>query len=323
MADSITRDDLGQALIPPEYATQIIQDAPKASVMLSRANVQTMSTKTRTQPVLSQKPMAHWVGGDNGLKQTTKQMWKDLTITAEELAAIVPIPEAVLDDANIPLWPQVMPRLASAIGYKLDEAALFGTDKPSSFPTAIIPGAIAAGNTVTEGTGKDLAQDVASLGLKLAQEGYAANGFATAPGFNWKLVGMRSDQGAPIYTPSLSADSPSALYGYPLNEVNNGAWNPTVASLLAADWSNFVVAVRQDITYKLLDQAVISDESGKVVMNLAQQDMVALRVTFRVGFQIANPVNDVQSDETKRYPAAVLVPASAPSGQSDATKAAK
>lgn len=307
--DIISTGDLGGGLIPTEYATQIIQDAPKSSVLLTRARQIPMSTRTRTQPVLDSKPMAYWVGGDTGLKQTTKQAWSGLTITAEELAAIVPIPEAVIDDSAIPLWPEVMPRLAAAIGYKVDQAGLFGVDKPSSFPTAIIPGAIAAGNVVTESAAKDLAKNVAEMGQQLAEEGYAANGFASAPGFNWRLVGLRNANGSPIYSPSLAEGNPATLYGYGLNEVTNGAWDSSIASLLAADWSNFVVGVRQDITYKLLDQAVITDDDGKVILNLAQQDSVAMRVTFRVGFQIANPVNDVQPDKTKRYPASVLAPA--------------
>lgn len=130
----ITSSDLGGGLIPTEYATQIIQDAPKSSVSLTRMRQIRMSTRTRTQPVLDSKPIAYWVGGDTGLKQTTKMKWSGLSITAEELAAIVPIPEAVIADSGIPIWPEVMPRLASALGYKLDQSTLFGVDKPSSFP---------------------------------------------------------------------------------------------------------------------------------------------------------------------------------------------
>ncbi len=64
--------------------------------------------------------------------------------------------------------------------------------------------------------------------------------------------------------------------------------------------------------YKLLTEAVIQDaDSGDIVYNLAQQDMVALRVTFRVGFQVANPVTLSNDDSPTdphitRYPFAVL-----------------
>lgn len=39
--------------------------------------------------------------------------------------------------------------------------------------------------------------------------------------------------------------------------------------------------------------------------------MVALRVFFRAGWQIANPVNRVNSNNETRYPFAVLKPAAA------------
>ena len=307
--DMIGADDLGGGLIPTEYSTQIIQDVPKQSVILSRARQMPMSTRTRTQPVLDSKPLAYWVGSDTGLKQTTKMKWAGLSITAEELAAIVPVPEAVINDAGIPIWSEVMTRLTAAIGYKLDQAAIFGTDKPSSYPEGIVPQAIAAGNKLTQGT--DLAADVATMGQKLAEQGFDMNGFASQPGLNWQLVALRSSNGTPIYQPSLSADTPGTLYGFPLQEVNNGAWDATQAVMIGADWTNFVVGVRQDITFKMLDQAVITDDDGKVILNLAQQDCVAMRVVFRAGFQIANPINDVQPDKSKRFPAFVIQPKAA------------
>ena len=82
--------------------------------------------------------------------------------------------------------------------------------------------------------------------------------------------------------PSLASGAPSTLYGFGLNEVDNGAWDATKAVLLGADWSNFVVGIRQDITYKVFDQGVISDTAGNVVYNLMQQDAQAMRVVMRV-----------------------------------------
>lgn len=99
----------------------------------------------------------------------------------------------------------------------------------------------------------------------------------------------------------------SNLYGYPLNEVKNGAWDATKAVLLAADWSKFVVGIRQDMTYQLFDQGVISNADGKVLYNLMQQDAKALRVVMRVGFQVANPITRVAAKGTQ-YPAGFITP---------------
>lgn len=304
----INRGQPGGPAVPEPIANEIIQELPKSSVLLERARRVRMGSKTLKQPVLSALPDAYWVNGDTGLKQTTKAEWDNLTITAEELAAIVVVPDALFDDSNVPIWTEVRPLLTEAIGRKVDEAGLFGADTPASWPTAVVPAAIAAGNAVEAGTGADLAADVASLGQVLAEDGFAANGFASKPGLNWQLVGLRNAQGTPIYTPSLSQGTPSSLYGYPLNEVTNGAWDASQAELLAADFSKFVVGVRQDITFQIFDTGVISDENGAVVVNLMQQDAKALRVVFRVGFQVANPLTRVNGDVESRYPAAVLVP---------------
>ena len=69
-------------------------------------------------------------------------------LDAEEIAAIVPVPEAVVDDAEIDLWAEVQEGLAEAVGVALDQAVFAGTNKPASpGRRRIIPGAIAAGNT--------------------------------------------------------------------------------------------------------------------------------------------------------------------------------
>lgn len=307
--ESINRADADETLVPDAVSRDVLQELPSQSAVLARARQAQMSTKSMKQPVLSALPDAYWVNGDSGLKQTTKAEWGNLVITAEELAAIVVIPDAYLNDAAIPLWDQVRPLLVEAIGRKVDGASLFGTDKPASWPTAVVPGSVAAGNTQALGTTEDIGSDVAALAEKISQDGFAVNGFASRPGFNWNLIGQRNAQGAAIYQPDMQGRPGGNLYGYPLNEVTNGAWQSDAAQLIAADWSKFIVGVRQDITFKMFDQGVISDEAGNVVVNLMQQDSQAMRVVFRVGFQVANPLTRVNQDQASRYPAGVLTPA--------------
>lgn len=304
----ISRDASDDPLIPVPVSTQIIQDMPKQSFMLQRARRVQMSTKSQRQPVLDVLPQAYWVAGDAGLKQTTAIDWKNVVLVAEELAVIVPIPEAYLDDAQVPIWDEVRPRLVEAIGAKIDAAALFGVDKPSSWPTAIYQSAVAAGNTVTAGTGADFAQDVAALGELIAQDGFAVNGFASRPGLKWKLVGLRSQDGTPIYQPDLQSGGGGNLYGYPLSEVVNGSWDANDAELIAGDWSCAIIGLRQDITWKIFTEGVISDADGKVVHNLMQQDSIALRVTMRVAFATSNPVTALNTNAVTRFPFGVVVP---------------
>lgn len=307
----ITRAGSGSdPLVPEPVSTMIIQELPTQSAVLQRARHITMAAKTQRQPVLDVLPMAYWVAGDTGLKQTTTQQWKNVILTAEELAVILPIPEAYLADVDVPLWDEIMPRLVEAIGGLIDSAALFGVNRPTTWNTSIYEGAVAAGNTYAMGTGVDLAQDVTHIGEQLAQDGYSVDGFIVRPGFNWHLVGMRSaTQNFPIYQPNLQGTPGGMLYGYPLSEVDNGSWVESQAQLIAGDWDDALLGLRQDISFKVFTEGVISNDTGGIVVNLMQQDSVALRVTMRVAFCIANPVTRLNPNSATRFPFSVLTSA--------------
>jgi HK97 family phage major capsid protein len=295
------------ALVPEPLAEDIIQQLPAESAVLKMARTVPMSTRTERLPVLDVLPQAYFVSGDSGLKQTTSMQWKNVTLVVEELAALVPIPDAYLADTNIPLWDEVRPRLVEALGRAIDGACLFGTNKPSTWSPAIIPAAIAAGNIITDSS-PDIPAAVASLAERVALDGYTnINGWIIRPGFKWRLLRVRSSgSGEPIYMPDLQNGRGGSLYGYPLQEVSNGAWDPTVADMLLGDWSMAIIGQRQDITFKLFDQGVIVDDTGKVIYNAAQQDGQIMRVVMRLAFATANPVTNLNTNATTRYPFGVL-----------------
>ena len=309
--DVITRSDVP---IPTEEVGELLKVMPEESVLLKRARRQPMSTKTVKQTIMTTLPDAYWVDGDTGLKQTTKQSFSQPTMTAEELAVIAVVPDAVIDDSSLPIWETLRPYLAEAIGKKVDQAAIYGIDKPTSWPLALVPGAIAAG-VITPGNlaatpadqRKDAGQLVADLGLKMARDaGANLAGLIAQAGTGWELDRIRDADRRPIYDGVAGA-----LRGVPFDELKNGAWTgvgtgDTAVPLIGVDWSQVYIGIRQDITVKMLDQAVISDADGKVIFNLAQQDAKALRIVFRVGYQAVMPVNHQQLDPTKRFPAGVI-----------------
>jgi HK97 family phage major capsid protein len=296
-------------LVPEPFVADVIKEMPRSSAVMQLARRVPMSTKSLRQPVMSVLPEAYFVNGDTGRKQTTAVEWENLDLVAEEIAVIVPIPESYLDDSAIPVWSEVRPYIAEAFGRRLDRTALFNEARPSTWGEAVLNTAVASGNTVTEGSGEDLAEEVAELLQTLAEKGVDPNGFATAPGFRWRLTRLRTTDGMPIYAPP-AGDQPASLYGVQLPAVTNGGWLPTVASLLVGDWTKAIWGVRQDMTFKVFTEGVISDDSGNVVLNLMQQDSIALRVVARFGWQIANPVNPVHTTEATRSYFGALLPAS-------------
>ena len=304
----ITRSD-AEALIPVEESKEIITAVRQSSAALSlMRKLPNMTAKQRTLPVLSSLPVAGFVNGDNGLKAVSAAAWDKKIITAEEIAVIIPIPEAVLDDAQYDVWAELKPSIVEAFGKVIDSAIFFSVNKPTSWENGIVTSAIAKGNVITRSNVSDIVQDINLLMGKVEEDGFDVTGFAGDISNKSSLRGLRDQNGGLLFQPSLTADTPSTLYAQPINYVKNGSWDKTQALLVGGDFSQAVYAIRQDMTYKILDQAVISDGDGRIIYNLAQQDMVALRCVMRLGWQLPNPVTALNPDGTTRYPFAVLAP---------------
>ena len=310
----IARSDAA-ALIPEEVSREIVQGVAETSACLRLfRRLPNMSRKQQRVPVLSALPTAYFVNGDTGFKQTTEQAWENKYLNAEEIACIVPIPEAVLDDADYDIWAEVRPRIVEAFGVVIDAAILFGTNKPASWPASILYGATRAGHVVALGTGADIYDDIMGENgvISLVEEdGYMVNGHIAAMTMKAKLRGLRDTNGQPIFVRSMQDRTRYELDGEPMEFPANGAFDVTKALMFSGDFRQAVYAMRQEITYKVLTEAVIQDDTGAIVYNLAQQDMVALRAVMRLAWQVPNPVTRLQPTEAQRYPFAVLTPAAA------------
>jgi Phage capsid family len=296
------------ALIPIEQAREIIKLVAQSSTVLSMARrAPNMASHQRQLPVLSVLPIAYFVAGDGGLKQTTETGWEGLVLTAEEIACIVPVHQSVFDDAAYPLWEEIRPDIASAIGLTLDRAVFFGTNKPASWPTPVDAGARAAGNIAVRGTNQaatgGISGDLSDLYSTVEDDGYDVTGLLLNPRFRGLLRQARNTLGD-----QLDELVGGTVYGFEPTYGLRGAW-PTGLSAtegFAGDFTQMILALRQDISYTIADQGVISNDAGQVVLNLLQQDSIALRVVFRAAVQIANPVTPDQPDAAQRYPFAVL-----------------
>ena len=296
---NITRTDV-DSLIETQVANEIFEGVIKDSKALSmfRRLPNMTSDKTKLR-VLDSLPVAYFVdeSTNNGRKNTTKMAWDKKFINAAELAVIVPIKENVLNDSSIDIWSEVRPRIVEAFAKKIDNAMFFGVDKPTDWRKGLVPSVIDAGAEVTE-TGK-LYSDINDVMTKVEESGYEVNGILGGVGLKGKFRMMTDTTGQPLNTTEIGSIRRAFM--------DNGVWDKSKSTLIAGDFSQAVYAIRQDVTYKILDQAVIQDTDGSILYNLAQDDMVALRVVMRLGWEIPNPVNALNGTEA-RFPFASLKP---------------
>lgn len=303
-------------LIPEPVTREIMQGAIAESAVLRMGRrLANMSSKTQTINVLDALPSAYFVNGeatDSGaeqgaFKQTTKMAWDKKKLYAEEIAVIVPIPEAALDDSDYDIWGEVKPRLTEAFGKVIDAAILFDTNKPSTWRAGVVPSAIAAGNGVPIGTSVfDDIMGESGLIAKVELDGFNPNGVMSAIQMRGKLRGLKDTTGQPIFKSDMQGATRYGLDGMDMYFPMNGAFDPAQAQMIVGDWSQLVYAIRQDMTFKIFTEGVIQDPTTKAITyNLMQNDMVALRAVMRLGWEIANPINAYNADIENPFPFSV------------------
>jgi HK97 family phage major capsid protein len=315
----IDRSDAA-ALIPQDVSAEILKHIPeKSSVMGLARKLPNMSRAQKRLPVMSALASAYFVNGDTGKKQTSEVNWENKYVNAEELAVIVPISEAVLDDADYDIWGEVKPSIEEAFGLAIDQAVLYGTNIPAAWTTdlgaaGLVAGATAAGHVVSQALFADLyeaimaetAGGVDGVLMRIEADGFMASGHIAAMSLRGMLRGVRDANGQPIFVRSMQDLSRYELDGSPIHFPLNGAIVEASSLLISGAWNQLVYSMRTDITYKILTEAVIQDGAGNIIYNLAQQDMVALRAVMRLGFALPNPINRINPTAATRYPFAVL-----------------
>ena len=320
----ISRTDAA-SLIPQEVSAEILKNVAEMNPLMSLARkLPNMATSQRRIPVMSALATAYFVSGDTGLKQTTDVTWANVFVDAEELAVIVPIPEAVLDDSSYDVWAQVRPAVEEALSVAISGAVLYGTNIPATWTTnlgaaGLVARCTAAGHTISNAGYADAyeailgetAGGVDGLYMLIEADGFQVTGNIAHLSMKGILRNTRDVNGLPIFRPANSSTQAKTTYeldGTPIYFPSDGSMVAATSLMISGDWSQLVYAMRQDITYKILDQAVIQDATGAIVYNLAQQDMVALKAVMRLGFALPNPINRMNATALTRCAFATLTP---------------
>jgi HK97 family phage major capsid protein len=285
--------------LPETVAQEVLADVYEGSAALQLGRVQKLTAYQHRIPVLSAFANAYWQQGatqsdkDSALKQTSKLEWDNVYITPDELAVLVPVPDAWVADSNIS-FEEVKTEIQRAFAKAIDQAIFFGDGSPPagfSGPVGgLVGGAVSAGNfttlgTTTAGAINDIALDLANVAEDLANDGYDSTGWAAKRGFHWRLNKMRSTTGESVYTPP-SSEGPGTIYSEPFYSIGNGAWDNTEALAITGEWDKLRIGVRQDITFTVHADGVITDGSGNVIYNAMQEDGKVLRCVMRLGYAV-------------------------------------
>jgi HK97 family phage major capsid protein len=281
-----------------------------------------MTTAQASIPVLSALPTARFLTGVGARKPVTEMKWSSDHIVAEELAAILPLPTAWLDDSQFNIWAEIRPRLAEACAQAIDLAVLTGLGAPASFPPGGVLALAGPPIAAQPPPGQpDIVEAVSRAMQKIEDSGLDVNGFAARSTVRGAFRGVRTTTGEWLVWAPDEPGAPPNMFGSPLTYTVMGLGALTNPDLIAGDWSALVVGLRQDMRFDISNEGVLYDDDGKVVASAFQDDLSLMRVYMRLGCAIGRPLIK-KPDGTDGYGdpfAAVKAPGAAPLGEAGTT----
>jgi HK97 family phage major capsid protein len=295
-------------VIPVDYSTTILQEAVRSSAALTLGTRLPMGSKTTQMPVPKTFPTASWVTAANGRKPYTDVGLAPATLTAEEVAAVIGIPDAMVDDNTINLWAYCRPLLSQAIARALDDAVLFGLNPPASFPAG---GVLAHALAVNAGI--DAVDTINKTMGAVEANALDVTGSASSIANRSLLRGVRATGSgeALLGTTQFDNYAQPTLYGLPISYI---PWHYTTgvapANYISGNWRYLVIGVRQDIRYEINPAGVIADASGVVLVSGFQDNVTPMKVWARFGCVIIDPVTAEKPAGTKAFAKSDLAAAS-------------
>ena len=248
---------------------------------------------TRDIPALSGSVSTYWTG-EGVAKTSTQATFAKVTQSLKKLAAIVPLTEELVEDSAINLTALIAELFVEAVSIE-EDTQFFNGDGTVFLGILKDTGAgrvpkltlVAGKNTFAEAT----ADDYLDLQYKVKTSARAKGKYFMHPTVVAEVMKLKDTNGAYIYA-MPAGDKPATLWGKPVVEceacpATSAGTQNNVGFVIFGDLKQACVyGDKGEMQVKLLDQATIHDTDGSTVINLAEQDMIGIRVVERVGYAI-------------------------------------
>jgi len=280
----------GKYTVPEPLAKQIIDNVYRSSGLLQLLRNWPMTSITERIPLLASGSTAAYTSAEGGAKGNTQPSFGQITLTAQELAAIVVTTELLLRTSNLENLSSVIQEdLVNAfVEAKEKEYAGYGGSVYTHNLTDYTPVA----HTIAYGTGDDLVADISSA-LGCVEEhivGTPKIAFIGHTSLRAKLRNLRSaTDKLPIFQ-GANGNAPDTLFGYPLvysgNFVKTGS--PAKYELFVADWKKVIEGNLQGLELAKSKDATIT-LADNTTKSMFQNNMVAIKGWLYSAFEIADP----------------------------------
>jgi HK97 family phage major capsid protein len=289
-------DSVGGYLIPEELRSEILRVA-QGQYGLARSEMRylpfTGPGNERRIPALASSVSVSWTD-EAGKKKSTAPTFDIVHQTLKKLAAIVPMTEEIIEDSTINLTALVAELFAEAVAKEEDLQFFNGDGSP--WTGILNNGKVNVVNTLTTDPRDVTAEDLLALVDATPSGALSGAKFYMHRSVFSKVRSLREGEGKDgVYlVQQPTATEPTNIWGYPV--VTSDAF--PLATETGQDqpfvlFGNLKQAAifgdKQQLRVKMLDQATVRNSGDTSDINLAEQDMVAVRIVERVGYVLALP----------------------------------
>lgn len=274
MTDTKFLKDNLSGSVPTEISKSLIKNLVNQSVAFAICRHETMSSDKKVLPMLTDEGTAHWVGEGEKIG-TSMPSFEYPVLHAKKLAVIIPFTKEKLNDSVISVVGELESAIKDAFVKAIDKAVFFGTDSP--FETNIITEA-AKENSV-DGTGK-IDIDISNAMSKVEANDLSVNAIVSHNGMKNTMRTLRDASGNALVV--TGGATGSQIYNTNIFYPANKSWDKIKADILLGDFDRAVIGTRDGITYDILKEATVGG------INLAEQDLVAIKCTMRFGFVVVD-----------------------------------
>lgn len=265
--------DISRPNLPASISEDIWAKALEDSAVMSLAQRVELPGNGLAIPVITGEPSADWVE-ETGAKPVSNSTVAIKTMQPYKLAVIETVSKELMDDMPR-LYNALRERLPFALAKKFDQT-VFGTTAPGSNFDVL-------GGATAVALGTDAYAALVTVDGNIANAGGIMDGIVMSPQGKTVLLNSKDGNERPLFIDTVANSTIPTILGAPVHYSRGvyAAGNPAQLGF-AGDWAHAKFGTVDGIEISVSDQATLDTGSGTI--NLWQQNMVAIRAEFRVGF---------------------------------------
>lgn len=282
-------DESGEELVPEYFGSEVIRIAGKYGVARNNARVISLPGKTFSLPTMGS--VVAYRTDEKGAIVASSPKTGQLVFTAKKLASMVIVTTELIEDANIDILNYLAQLCGEAVAKKEDEWAFLGlAGTEGIFRNATVQVyTLGSGDTTYAKLDFD---DIAGA-LALLDDAVVDNAVIAGSWSVFNALRVTKDEDKNYIYQNPGAGMPNTIWGLPF--VKSTVFPKTTQSTSQADAPfmaiydprYLMIGDRRSLTLEFSKEATVHSSEGDTLINLFEQDMVAIKVTERLDIQLA------------------------------------